>query len=164
MLIPAAASAQTFSFNFFSPSVGGIAVTGTGFAGSSTGSDPFLLNSISGTLLAPGYGDGSFDITGLVAPGGAGGNDNLLSLSNPSFVTGGGVGFTLSDGAGRVNISFNGTNYVLTALDVGASGVIVAGMVTQIAAVPGPVAGAGLIPLLGLGAAWLVRRRKQLAA
>jgi MYXO-CTERM domain-containing protein len=36
--------------------------------------------------------------------------------------------------------------------------------VTQIAAVPGPVAGAGLIPLLGLAGAWYARRRKQLAA
>jgi hypothetical protein len=31
-------------------------------------------------------------------------------------------------------------------------------------AVPGPVAGAGLIPLIGLAGAWYARRRKQLAA
>lgn len=31
-------------------------------------------------------------------------------------------------------------------------------------AVPGPIAGAGLIPLAGLGAAWFARRRKQRAA
>lgn len=38
------------------------------------------------------------------------------------------------------------------------------GGLSDITAVPGPIAGAGLIPLAGLGAAWFARRRKQRAA
>lgn len=38
------------------------------------------------------------------------------------------------------------------------------GSVTAATAVPSPIAGAGLIPLAGLGAAWFARRRKRVVA
>lgn len=44
------------------------------------------------------------------------------------------------------------------------SGVTVTGSEFSAVAVPGPVAGAGLIPLFGLAGAWYARRRKRLAA
>lgn len=61
------------------------------------------------------------------------------------------------------SISFNNTT--TTTSDVFGFDDFSVGSIRQVApAVPGPIAGAGLIPLLGLGAAFLARRRKAAAA
>ena len=61
-------------------------------------------------------------ITGVAAPGGFGSNDNLLFPAAP-LVDGNGLGFTVNgvgdDGAGNVNLYYNGTGYTENSGDVG---------------------------------------------
>lgn len=162
MLIPGLAHAQAFTFSFEGssfPQFGSLAFNGSG-TGSGAGS-PFVVSTLTGVLNAPGFG-GSTNILGVTNFNGA---DNVISFNTPQIVSSAGLSFLTAD-FGELNFRFTGSSVeVFSSLQAGvAVGTITSGTVSQIAAVPGPVAGAGLIPLLGLAGAWYARRRKQFAA
>ena len=157
------AHADTFSFMFQGDSNPAIPFPTTTFVGTGTGtftgnSDPFTVTSISGTLTSS-YG--TANITGISTFNGA---DNKISFLSPQVVSMSGLSFTTDGGFGQVNIRFNGTSVDLYAQSIGTNtpaAFVTSGTVTRGAAVPGPLAGAGLIPLLGFAGAWFARRRHQ---
>jgi hypothetical protein len=160
VLLPTAASAQNFSFGFFALNGPSVSLIGSGSADPSGVSSPFLLTTARGLMTRS--GTGVFHIVGLVEPGEPGGGDNLVYTSGPSFVSGLGITFSLDNGGGRVNVSFQNGSHIVTHLDaLNSQPTMVKGRVTQAAAVPSPLAGAGLIPILGLAGAWFLRRRNR---
>ncbi|RZU39727.1 PEP-CTERM sorting domain-containing protein [Edaphobacter modestus] len=94
------ARADTFNFAV-SGSAGGISGSGI-FTASETGSGDFLIIGITGT-----------GVTGLIAPGGFNGNDNLLFPSSQPVLDSQGFSFTAVDGPDQfdVNVFSDGTGY-----------------------------------------------------
>jgi hypothetical protein len=100
LAIPTGAHADTFNFSAIGSS--------EGFSGSGTltatpeGSGEYLITAISGT-----------GVTGLIAPGGFNGNDNLLFPSASPTLDPGGFSFTDVNGPDHydVNIFNNGSGY-----------------------------------------------------
>jgi hypothetical protein len=137
---------------------------------------------ILGSFLAVGPASGNLATLSFVTPGinrlsflwGSPDTYNALSITSTkgafAFSTAS-LGFSVSNG----DQSFS--QYVQFATEAGESilsarftnapfinAFEVANFRAEALATPGPVAGAGLIPLLGLAGAWYARRRKQLAA
>lgn len=103
--------------------------------------------------------------------------DNIPTRANPNCCAD--IVTAVSNAAGSQAISFLGANYIfsftsflvnntaLSTLSVQENSSVTAqfrGTLTATTAVPGPIAGAGLIPLAGFGAAWFARRRKKRTA
>jgi hypothetical protein len=156
-LLPTVASAQVFSFAFqgtFSPdfsgsgtftSAAGVITSATGTVSTGPAAN---FSSAPISFLSGSYNPGTqaaFSLSFAASQGNNVGNFFLISnFGEPNSPFGGSLGFDLvPDGPS------------------GSTGVRIT--ISQVA-VPGPVAGAGLIPLLGLAGAWYSRRRKQLAS
>jgi hypothetical protein len=165
MVVPGVASAQSFTFTLNGssyPQFGSISFSG--FGNGVGGGSPFVVTDLNGTLNSPGFGAGTTAIIGVTNFNGA---DNVISFNTPQIVSTAGLSF-LTVGAGELNLRFNSLNSTVelfSSLQAGGPvGTITSGTVAQIAAVPGPVAGAGLVPLLGFAGVWFARRRKRVAA
>ena len=100
LAIPAAAHADDFSFSAVGSS-GGFSGSGT-LSTSAQGGGEFLITSITGT-----------GVTGLTAPGGFNGNDNLLFPTSVPTLDSHGFSFVDVNGPDRfdVNIFNDGTGY-----------------------------------------------------
>ena len=99
LAVPVAAHADTFNFSA-SGSAGGF--SGSGVLTASSSGSGFLITDISGT-----------GVTGLIAPGGFNGNDNLLFPTATPTLDGHGFSFTDVNGPDHfsVNIFNDGTGY-----------------------------------------------------
>jgi hypothetical protein len=166
--IPTVADAQAFNF-----------AIGPGFSPFAAPTFVSASGTITATSLSPGVPNG-FAITGI-----NGTVTDPLILSEPTRPIIGGSGSFTFDGpetAGTISFAA-GSGPTFTTYDVvfnfgpnpgfsnatlaassGSFGFATLTLTPQVAAVPGPVTGAGLIPLLGLAGTWYARRRKQLAA
>jgi len=100
LAIPAAAHADTFNFSATGSS-GAFSGSGT-LTASSQGSGEFLISAITGT-----------GVTGLIAPGGFNGNDNLLFPAATPTLDSHGFSFTDVNGPDHFNVNIfnNGTGY-----------------------------------------------------
>ena len=114
---PARAS-QLFAFSYSLPGTGltPMAISASGFfATTDLSSGSYSVTGVWGTW-------NGVAITGIAAPGGYGGNDNLLFPAAP-LVDGNGLGFTVNgagdDGLGDVNLYYTGTGYTEYSPDVG---------------------------------------------
>jgi hypothetical protein len=114
---PAQAS-QLFAFNYSLPGTGTtpLPVSASGFlATTDLSAGSYAVTGVWGTWNGEA-------ITGVAAPGGFGGNDNLLFSSAP-LLDGNGLGFTVNgagdDGTGDVNLYYNGTAYTENSFNVG---------------------------------------------
>jgi len=98
LALPAAVYADTFDFNATGHG-GGFSGSGT-FLTASEGGGSYIITGISGT-----------GITGLIAPSGFRGNDNLLFPSSASLVDSSGFAFTDTQGdtSFQVDINSNGS-------------------------------------------------------
>jgi hypothetical protein len=125
-LLTFALSAQAGSFDFsysLPPGSGStpFSVTASGtFTTSAFDGTSYTITDITGTW-------NGFGITGLLAPGTFGGNDNLLFPSSP-FLSVSGVAFTVAgpgdDEAGQVNLYFDGESYTENTTNVGGTAVL----------------------------------------
>jgi hypothetical protein len=115
---PPAQASQLFAFNYSLPGTGltPMAVSASGFfATTDLSGGSYTVTGVWGTW-------NGVAITGVAAPGGFGSNDNLLFPAAP-LVDSNGLGFTVNgagdDGAGNVNLFYNGTGYTENSGDVG---------------------------------------------
>ena len=161
-----AASAAPFTYTFSGTSDAFGTFTFSGFGdGTFTGtSDPFTVDSLTGSLT---NSFGTTDITGLSSFSNPFGSvpDQTISFSQPQVVSAAGLSFSTVN-FGDFNFRFSGSSVdVYASLQSGIVGTVTAGSVVQspVTAVPGPLAGAGIVPLLGFGV-MAMRRRKKLAA
>jgi hypothetical protein len=115
---PPARASQLFAFNYSLPGTGltPMAVSASGFfATTDLSGGSYTVTGVWGTWNGEA-------ITGVAAPGGFGSNANLLFPAAP-LVDGDGLGFTVNgagdDGAGNVNLHYNGTGYTEKSTGVG---------------------------------------------
>ena len=162
----AAKADVSFNFTFTGPSLGST-ITGSA-TGVATGANaPYLITSVTGTISNPNFG--SRTITGVSTYLNA--DNQFVSLDQP-FISNLGISFLTTgvNGSGSINVRFINNEYAIFSSEQqaitgdGRVGTATMGSVTFApigAAVPGPLAGAGLIPLLGFAGAWFARRRNQ---
>ena len=158
--VSAAKADVSYNFTFSGPSTFSSAITVSGQGtGTATGSaDPYLITSASGFITGGGFT--SF----FTAPSNYLGANNQLYFNTSPFIVGNGLSFATAEGG--INIRFANGAYEIRSEQQGGALVATAtsGTLTSsplATAVPGPLAGAGLVPLLGLAGAWFARRRHQ---
>lgn len=121
LMLAAASPAQAgmiFAFDYSLPGTGPtpLAISASGFfATTDLSAGSYSVTGIWGTW-------NGVAITGITPPGGFGSNNNLLFPSTP-LVDSNGLGFTVDgsgdDGAGNVNLFYNGTGYTENSSNVG---------------------------------------------
>jgi hypothetical protein len=164
-LIPPTAQADTLAFSLNIPAYDiftyAVSASGTLTLGpfDSVNNDWTIIG-ITGNVT---YNGVAGTITGLVGPGGLGGNDNLLYASSP-YLDGNGVTFTCvscaggDDGAGNINLfystdpdpRFNGHTTDNENVGFAPNGFSV------------PEPGSVALMLIGVGSGWVMRKRKAL--
>jgi hypothetical protein len=166
---PGVASATVFDFSF---TANNGRVSGLGTFTTSDSNSPYLITGATGTIT-----DGqniasiftTYTITGVGNSSGSfflGVTDNLLylpatmSVNGPTFFDRNGIGITTSGPGYKIyNTGLGGSDIATSAAAVGAS--LSLTITPEVVAAPGPVAGAGLIPLLGFAAASFARGRER---
>lgn len=164
LIVTGTAHASVFDFAFFSLPGAAFQVSGGGTLNSGAdNSDPYLIMGATGTINAFG---GQANITG-VGSFIAASNNLHYPLTGPTdrYVDPlpSGLSF-LTDTAGQFLIYASDSSVSGYRFRTSLDDRIAQTVVFTVAAVPGPVAGAGLIPLFGLAGAWYARRRKRFAA
>jgi hypothetical protein len=143
LAIPAAAYADTFDFSVTGAS-GGFSGAGT-LTASPNGGDDFLITAITGT-----------GVTGLFAPNGFNGNDNLLFPSASPTLDAHGFSFSAANGPDTfdVNLFNNGSGYFVFLTDEDNFNEILPATFTLSTAIPEPstflLLGTGVLSVLGV--------------
>jgi hypothetical protein len=191
-LAPSVAGAQTFAFSGVSSGCFGVAcapssAASIGNLGFTAGSFDVLAPAIVGAQASIGnspsssnnlgafsLGAGNFNYAGtpfrlavtFTLPTGTTLAAQSFNATLTGFVVKNAGGVTFDFNNSPLSFSFPQGTFTLRVNDVDVSvagaNVPVTGRIL-ITAVPGPVAGAGLLPLIGIGAVWLARRRRQSA-
>jgi hypothetical protein len=161
-----ASVAAVFDFSY----TNGLDTFGSGQFFTGDASSPFTITNVTGTETYQGV---SGTITGISLYAGA--DNQLFFPASPNLVDFAGISFTASVpvsgttplGTDDFGIGFTGSAYGITQLSSNPSGACcgVTPITFEVAAVPGPIVGAGLPGLvMALGGLIALRRRRMIAA